>query len=299
MKNIVLTLLLLAAHTLYAQGENDSPITEETTSGDTTIVRLGNHQLKIVEREGKDEVLLEKKEDDKWITQREWSSNEEDDSCEKDGMSEWSRRHQLTHWSGIYMGMNGFVGPNQALDLPEESNQLQLDYGKSFSFAVNFPEVKLKLVKDYVGIYTGLGYQFNSYRLRQNTNVTFGEQMTFARDTVRNLTRNTIQVGYIRVPLMLEFNTSSKPSNSVHIAAGVVGGIRLHSTYIQDHNADGVDYVTRVEGIPNLNVLTAEAMLRVGYGPLVLYASYGLTPMFTLKEGPELYPINAGIGFAF
>lgn len=294
---IFASLIILSAQAQEGSQETapaDSSHMEITPgSGDTTIVRLGNHQLKIVERDGKDEILLEKKAKEGWETTKKHTLGEDGEK------SDWHKKTALTHWSGVYFGINGFVGDNMALDLPEASNALQLDYGKSFTFSLNFPEVKFRLIKDYVGFYTGLGYQFHSYRLRRNTDITFGNEMTFAPDTVRNLTRNTIQAGYLRVPFMLEFNTSKKPMKTFHVAAGVVGGMRIHSTYVQDHNASGVDYTTQVKGIPNLNLFSAEAMLRVGYGPLVFYASYWLTPLFERSSAPELYPINAGVGFAF
>lgn len=299
MKLLITTIVLLFSLNLIAQEDTTIPAdsTEMTVSpgsGDTTIVRLGNHQLKVVERDGKDEILLEKKVEDEWVPRSDLSEKE---NCSSG--SEWHKKNALTHWSGITFGINGFVGDNMSLDLPEESNLMEVDYSKSFSFSLNFPEVKFRLIKDYVGFYTGLGLQFNSYRMRQNTNITFGEEMSFERDTLRNLTRNTLQVAYLRVPLMLEFNTSTKPMKTFHVAAGVVGGMRIHSTYVQDYNLSGVDYTTQVKGVPNLNLFTAEAMLRVGYGPFLVYASYGLTPLFNTSEGPELYPINAGIGFAF
>lgn len=299
MKYLIATFVLLFSLNLFAQEETNAPAdsTEMTLTpgnGDTTIVRLGNHQLKVVERDGKDEILLEKKIEDEWVPRSELS---EKDDC--GSHSEWHKKHALTHWSGVTFGINGYIGDNMSLDLPEESNQMEVDYSKSFTFSLNFPEVKFRLIKDYVGFYTGLGFQFNSYRMRQNTDITFGEEMSFERDTIRNLTRNTLQAAYLRVPLMLEFNTSTKPMKSFHVAAGVVGGIRFHSTYVQDYNQSGIDYTTQVKGVPNLNLFSAEAMVRVGYGPFLVYASYWLTPLFNKSEGPELYPISAGIGFAF
>lgn len=302
MKYLIGTIAILWAVGLNAQEDTPAPEASDSLElstapgvGDTTIVRLGRHQLKVVERDGKDEILLEKqdKEDGEWETKEKFTPKT------PDSPSDWSKKHMLTHWSGVTFGMNGFVGDNLSLDLPEEANQMELDYSKSYTFSLNFPEVKFRLIKDYVGIYTGLGLQFNSYRLRQNTNITFGSEMTLAEDTVRNFTRNTIQAVYLRVPLMLEFNTSLKPTRSFHVAAGVVGGIRVHSTYVQDYNLDGVDYSVNVQGIPNLNLFSGEAMVRVGYGPFLVYASYWLTPLFDKSEGPELYPFSAGIGFAF
>lgn len=301
MKHLFLILALIFSGALFAQ--EDTPATPETpketeVAGDTTIVRLGKHRLKIVEREGKDEMLFEKmdEDDDRWHMDEYFGGGDDDDDDEP---SEWEKKHKLTHWSGVYVGINGYIGDNQSLDLPENANQMEIDYSKSFSFAINFPEVKIRLIKDYFGIYTGLGYQYNSFRLRQNVSMGVGDSIALAVDTVRNFTRNTIQVGYIRVPLMLEFNTSTDPGKSFHVAAGVVGGFRLHSSYVQRYDQQGVNYNISTGNIPNLNLFTGEAMLRVGYGPLVLYASYGLTPLFDTSEGPELYPFTAGLGFSF
>lgn len=298
MKHLLGLIALFAAFQVSAQQDTslapgDTLIISEAPEGnDTTIVRLGNHQLKIVERPGKDEVLLEKKVEDEWKSTKEIKENHP-------GPDNWHRKHLLTHWSGVTFGINGYVGDNLSLDLPEEVNMMEVDYSKSFTVSINFPELKFRIIDDYFGFYTGLGLQFNSYRLRQNTHLTFGDEVTMMEDTVRNLTRNTLQATYLRVPLMLEFNTSKKPSRSFHLAAGVVGGLRISSTYVQEYNLQGVDYNTNVKGVPNLNLFSGEAMVRAGYGPFVVYASYWLTPLFDRKEGPELYPFSAGIGFAF
>ncbi len=300
MKVFFLTMMIFASQLLLAQGEDSSTQEpEKIVSGDTTIVRLGKHQLKIVEREGKDEILLEKLQEDEWITRKSWTDGEKDEDCFESKFAEWHRKNKLTHWSGIYVGSNGYIGNNQSIELPEGLSLLEVDYSQSFMFALNFPEIKLRLIKDYVGIYTGLGYQFHSYRMRQNTHIGFGNEMSFEIDSLRALTRNTVQAGYLRAPIMLEFNTSLNPAKTVHFAVGVVGGFLLHSTYVQNYHEAGVDYTLNSQRIPNLNPFTAEVMVRAGYGPFVLFASYGLTPMFRRSEGPELFPINAGIGFAF
>lgn len=298
MKHLFAILATFIALNISAQEDttttapSDTLEISEAENNDTTIVRLGNHQLKVVEREGKDEILFEKKVEDEWVPRKEMDK-------EKSHASMWNRKNMLTHWSGITFGINGYIGDNESLDLPEEVSQMEVDYSKSFTLSVNFPEFKLRVIDDYFGIYTGLGVQFNSYRLRQNVDVTFGDEITIAEDTLRNLTRNTIQATYLRVPLMLEFNTSTNPIKTFHVAAGIVGGIRIQSSYTQEFNRQGVDYAHKVKGIPNLNLFSGEAMVRVGYGPFLVYASYWLTPLFDRSEGPELYPINAGIGFAF
>lgn len=299
MKSIAITLAFLMSFGLYAQEEtpqtskNDTIISEAT--GDTTIVRLGKHRLKVVERVGKDEILLEKQLEDT----DEWETKERFVPSIAGEDSDWTKKHRLTHWSGVSVGINGFVGPNHSLDLPTESSEMTLDYSKSYTFSINFPEIKFRIIKDYMGIYTGLGIQFNSYRLRQNTLLTFGNEVTQITDTTHSYDRNTLQATYLRIPLMLEFNTSDKPMRTFHVAVGVVGGFRIASTYVQKYKENGIDYKVNTGGIPNLNLFSGEAMARVGYGPFVVYASYWLTPLFDKSEGPELYPFSVGLGFSF
>lgn len=301
MKNIAALLAFLISFGLHAQEDtpttppSETEITTSETTGDTTIVRVGRHRLKLVERVGKDEVILEKP----FMDPEDWEFKERFKPGSTDNKSDWTKKHELTHWSGVTLGINGFVGPNNSLDLPTESAKMTLDYSKSYTFSINFPEIKFRLIKDYVGIYTGLGVQFNSYRLRQNTLLTFGDEVIQTTDTTHSYDRNTLQATYLRIPLMLEFNTSEKPMRSFHVAMGVVGGFRIGSTYVQKYKDNGISYKVNTGGIPNLNLFSAEAMVRVGYGPIVAYASYWLTPLFDKSEGPELYPFSVGLGFCF
>jgi hypothetical protein len=301
MKKIFAIIMTLIVVQVQAQEDNTTQIdsTVTITPGDTTRVKLGRYNLTIIEKEGeKDEVKFHKEEiySDEDEYGSDWPT---EDQIEPRTLGSKERTRLLTHWSGVNFGMNGYIGTDPSLRLPDETSYMELDYSGSFSFSVNYPELKVKIFKDYVGIYTGLGLQFNSYRLRQDVTLKFNGEVTHFVDTARSFTRNTLQMYYLRVPLMLEFNTSSNPLKTVHLSAGVVGGFRLASTYIQNYQEGRMDYKTSTSGVKNLNLFTGELMVRAGYSHFVMYASYGLTPIFAQSEGPEIYPISVGLGFSF
>jgi len=301
MRKIFAMMMMLAFVQVQAQQETETQIDSTVTiiSGDTTRVKLGRYNLTIIEKEGeKDEVKFHKEERDYYGD--EYGSDWPTETPKKPStLGSKERTRLLTHWSGVNFGMNGYIGTDPSLRLPDETSYMELDYSNSFSFSINYPELKVKILKDYIGIYTGLGLQFNSYRLRQDVTLRFNGEVTHFADTARSFTRNTLQMYYLRVPLMLEFNTSSNPLKTVHLAVGVVGGFRVASTYLQDYREGRMEYKTSTSGVKNLNVFTGELMVRVGYSHFVMYASYGLTPIFALSEGPELYPVNVGLGFSF
>lgn len=301
MKKIFAIIMTLIVVQVQAQEDNTTQIdsTVTITPGDTTRVKLGRYNLTIIEKEGeKDEVKFHKEEiySDEDEYGSDWPT---EDQIEPRTLGSKERTRLLTHWSGVNFGMNGYIGTDPSLRLPDETSYMELDYSGSFSFSVNYPELKVKILKDYIGIYTGLGLQFNSYRLRQDVTLKFNGEVTHFADTARSFTRNTLQMYYVRVPLMLEFNTSSNPLKTIHLSAGVVGGFRLASTYLQNYREGRMDYKTSTSGVKNLNLFTGELMVRAGYSHFVMYASYGLTPIFAQSEGPEIYPINVGLGFSF
>ena len=44
-----------------------------------------------------------------------------------------------------------------------------------------------------------------------------------------------------------------------------------------------------------MNPFKLDAIAKIGWGVLNLYATYSLTPMFQKNKGPELYPFAIGI----
>lgn len=219
-----------------------------------------------------------------------------------------SSKEELTHWGGIDLGVNVLMNADGSTDLGAGNEWLDLNYARSLSWNFNIVEQKIRLVRDYVGIITGLGLSYNSYGLGDSTVV--GQRFEFL-DVDSNMavidstygfnspsfefTKNKLRTTHLKVPLMLEFNTSQDNDRSFHVAAGVIGGWRIGSITKQKYQVDGDKHQDRNKADFNLNTFTLDASVRVGYRNFTLFANYALTPMFEDGKGPEVYPATFGL----
>ncbi len=267
---MILSVCLALSLGAFAQ-EKVEPVEPKSQKSDTTRVRLGDLNVTIVEDKEEDE------EDDK-----EYSDN--------------YIKQELTHWGGIDVGVNMLLNSNNETTLPDGADWLDIDEARSLSWSFNIYEQKIRIIKDHVGIITGVGLTYNSYGLKNNVSVFSNSDSTFAMtDTLNTFDKNKLRTTYIKVPVMLEFNTSADPKRSFHIAAGVIGGVRIGSITKQEYEVDDAKHKNRVKDDFNFSPITLDAAVRIGYGNLTLFANYGLTPLFENNKGPEVYPFTVGI----
>lgn len=205
-------------------------------------------------------------------------------------------KNDLTHWGGLDLGVNFLVNSDNKMKYPANDEWIELDHSKSLSWRFNFIEQKIRIVKDYAGIITGVSLVYNSYSFDKNVALFGNSDSTFAvLDTVSQYSKNKLRATYLQVPLMLEFNTSNDPERTFHVAAGVIGGWKIGSQYKQKFENDGKEYKVKVSDDYNLSPLTLDATARIGYRNLTLFATYGLTSLFKDYKGPEVYPVTIGL----
>lgn len=202
------------------------------------------------------------------------------------------------HWAGFNLGVNGYLTPDNTLDVPSEYSFLDLRYEKSINVHLNLFEQNFNLISNKFGLVTGVGIEWNNYR--------FGNQVKLDHTTDkiaqveaqagdREYTKSKLNVRYINIPLLFEFQTNPKSNiNSFHIGAGVVGGVRIgsHSKNVYENNNRQKE---KVRDDFHLNPLKADATVRIGWGKLNLYGNYSILTLFRDNKGPELYPFSVGI----
>ncbi len=214
----------------------------------------------------------------------------------KVGGSSW---HELTYWAGIDIGVNGYIMPDGSFNLPntDDYDFLELNWGNSRSFAINPVEWKIKLHKNYIGLTTGLGVEWNSYRLLDlDWKTAFNADSTYGvYDPNKGTNKSKLRLIYINAPLLLEFNTSKYRKNNFHIAAGVVVGWKIQGMYKQRYENEGGKHKDKTYGNFNVNPFRFNAMVRLGYGSVNLFASYSINQLFREGTGPELYQFSTGI----
>jgi len=207
--------------------------------------------------------------------------------------SSWRK---LTYWAGLDIGVNGYVTPDFNFNIDDEAKFMALNWGNSRTFSINPVEWKIKIYQNFIGITTGLGLEWNSYRLRNlDYAMAFNADSTFGvKPTNPGVNKSKFRTTYINAPFLLEFNTSRYRKNNFHIAAGVVIGWKIRTMYKQRYRDEG-KHKDKTYGNWNVQSFRFNAMVRLGYGGLNLFATYGLNPLFRDGAGPKLHQFSAGI----
>jgi hypothetical protein len=233
------------------------------------------------------------------------SHNESDTIHKKEPL-----RKEFNSWSGIELGVNGLLTSSNSTSLPKELNYMELDYSKSLVWNINFADVSWSWLKHDVGeeyrkrsfgLCSGLGISFRNYSFENNSQLVNVNDSTFGvLDTNQTYSKNKLRTSYLRLPVMLEFYTlrkkGSKVKNGFHFAAGVVGGLRMGTSYKTKQKINGNEKTkNKIKDDFNLAPFLLDAEVRVGYVGIDVFASYGLTPLFEDGKGPELYPITIGL----
>jgi hypothetical protein len=201
------------------------------------------------------------------------------------------------HWAGFELGVNGLLNKDMVIDYPAGYSFMNLNYSKSIAVNINFFEQNINLISQKLGLVTGMGISWNNYRFDNNVVLTHEGKFDGYNDLdpTKNYEKSKLVVSYLRVPLMLEFQTNGKmKANSFHLSGGVVGAVRIgsHSKIINDGNKskDRNDFY--------INPFKVDAIAKIGWGVINLYGTYSLTEMFRQNKGPVAYPFEIGIALA-
>jgi putative autotransporter adhesin-like protein/outer membrane protein with beta-barrel domain len=247
----------------------------DETASDTTKFKLGNKKYMIIDGD--------KKEAEEKLSKKDSSRNYNDD---------------FKNWSGFEIGVNGMLDFNNKIDLPANASFLELDYGKSLQFGLNLFEKDFHIYKNYVNIVAGFGFDFNHYAFQNS--ITLNGDTTYLMawsDSTIDYKKNKLNVTYIKVPLMLEFNTSKNSNKNLHIAVGAEVAYRINSYTKQKYEADGDRHKIKHNDDYNLEPFRYSAVARIGYNDITVFANYGLNRLFKKDKGPQVYPFTVGIGF--
>lgn len=200
-------------------------------------------------------------------------------------------------WAGLDLGFNGYVNKDMGMTMPTGFERFEFNQGKSGYLGFNLIEKGIPIYKHHVVLVTGLGFDFNSYRFKANYNPFETADSTGAYETHDYIT-NRLRTFYATIPLMLGIDFSKPDKKGLHLAFGVVGGVRFASSMKEKYSEDGVTVKEKTKSDYELNPFRVNAQARLGYGDFSLFANYALTPLFKNNAAnPELYPYTFGISF--
>lgn len=202
-------------------------------------------------------------------------------------------------WAGFGVNANGFMNANKELASTTELSFLTLDPAKSIGFQLNFAEKRFPIIKNYLGVVTGLGFQWNRYSIKGDFDFNVVNDTLVANATGINYTKNTLSSTYLQAPLLLQISTSKNPNKAWNISAGIVGGIRVDARQIQKWESDDKKNKDKTKDDFQFNPFQASLIATIGYGDWSLYASYGLSDVFNEGSAPKVRGVNAGILLSF
>ncbi|MDP4595456.1 MAG: PorT family protein [Crocinitomicaceae bacterium] len=245
-------------------------------------VIIENDDERIVLNDGKDSYTFEKGEEH-------WKNMDKDD---------WSEDGNAI-WSGFGVNANGFMNASNQLASTTELSFLTLDPAKSIGIQLNFAEKRFPIIKDYLGVVTGLGLNWNRYAIKGDYDFSVVNDTLIANATGVNYAKNILSSTYLQAPLLLQISTSKNANQAWNISAGIVGGIRVDARQMQKWEADGKKNKDKTKDDFQFNPFQASLMATVGYGDWSLYMTYGLSDVFNEGSAPKVRGVNAGILLSF
>jgi hypothetical protein len=261
------TKILFTTGLAQIKGLDDGQSMDGLSENDTTLVRIGKREVVIVD--GRPEKVTRKS----------------------------SATRFRNNWSGLELGINGYMTPDNSIDLSAGDQYLDLEYNRSVAVNLNLWQQNLVLVRNRLALVSGIGVGWNNYRFNNNIILVKGEEeLEHYTDTEHSFRKNKLTVSHLNVPLLLELQSPKGHGiNSFHVSAGFNLGLRLKSHTKQVYDVDGRKNKDKDFKDFHLSPFRYEATARIGWGSVNLFATYALNNMFKENKGPELHPFAVGI----
>jgi hypothetical protein len=195
------------------------------------------------------------------------------------------------NWEGIDFGVNVLTNGDFGTSF-NNNKYWENDPANSFNYNLNLFNRKYSIYRNYIGIVTGVGFNFTQYAFKNNYVIKSNLDSVYAQmDTVFNFSKNKLKATYIQIPLLLEFSSND---NNKYISAGIVGGLRIESKIKREGEFNGKNFHEKSKGTYDLNSFKLDATLRMGVGNVGVYASYALIPLFEVGKTVPVHPFSIG-----
>lgn len=204
------------------------------------------------------------------------------------------------HWAGIEIGMNGFANADYSIYPASEKDFLNSDLIRSNALNLNILQYSKGIQKNRknIGLVTGVGLSFQSYRLDNNTTITTDETRKVHPENLYfdSNQKSKLSSLYLEVPLLLEFQIPvGNQANHIYFSAGITGAKRLETHTKVKYRKDRKREKLKSPGDYSIQDYKIAGTLRIGYRWINLFATYDLIPLFENHKGPVLYPYSVGI----
>ncbi|MEA3494785.1 MAG: DUF2807 domain-containing protein [Bacteroidota bacterium] len=252
-------------------------------NGDTIKIRIGKYKFNITE-------------DDAEIDEDIDEENGEDGEDNKHHKKH-NRGDKFHPWSGIDIGVTGYLNPENTFDVPQNYDIIDLNYKKSIGVGINLFEKDIPIFREYVQIATGLGLEINNYKFKNNTQLLVNpDSLSGIINTQKDYLKTKLTVTYLTLPLLLELNFAKDSEKAFHFAGGLLLAYNVGSKSKVVYMQNDKRQKEKVKDDFFTNAFRYGLTARIGYGnDIMLFANYSLQPLFDVSAAPELYPVTFGI----
>ena len=256
---------------------------------DNVNIRIGNHAINILESlEGGSKVTIKKYNSDDWDDQ---------DYSSDDSGHHRHRNHFNGHWAGIEWGFANYLTGNSFV-MPNDIHYMSLYDSKSDYFDINFMQLSLGFSR-HIGLVTGLGLNWDCYRFDGDNSIQKGANGVIEEyASPVPLKKSKLKTLYLNLPLLLEGQIRVE-NNTINIAGGVIGGVKLWS---QTKMVTGTGNKLKNTDDFSMNLLRWGPTVRLGYGCFQIVSTYYVTPLFKKGKSPgghDLCPFEIGFALTF
>lgn len=200
------------------------------------------------------------------------------------------------HWAGIDFAFNMLISEDYT---GYDSDFMNNDVLRSNSLNINFVQqsIGLQRNRNTIGLVTGIGIRFHSYRLDDDVSITLDENNVVQPQylTANSIKKSKLGIISVVVPLLTEFQIPiNNYQNRMYISGGIYGGIKLNSHTKIKYKEDQSEKLKVVDHF-SLHDFNYGIMVRTGYRWVNLHVTYDLVNLFKEDKGPELTPFSFGI----
>ncbi len=216
-------------------------------------------------------------------------------SITRNGFNFWQDKFS-GHWAGIDLGFNAFLNADYS---NYDSKFMKNNVFRSNSLYINLIQqsIGLQRNRNTIGMVTGLGVHFQSYRLDKNTTIERQSNGIIVPKTLYfdDNQRSKLSLVYITAPILAEFQIPiNNYENRLYFSGGIFMGYRVSShTKIIYRNLKKEKLKTPDPF--SIHDFKCSLMVRSGYRWINLFATYDLTNFFIKDLGPKLTPFSFGI----
>ncbi len=216
-------------------------------------------------------------------------------SITRNGFNFWQDKFS-GHWAGVDLGFNALLFPDYS---GYQTEFMKNNLFRSNSLYVNLIQQSIGLQhnRNTIGMVTGLGMQFQSYRLDKNTTIERQPDGTIVPKELYfdDNQKSKLSMFYLTLPVLVEFQIPiNHYENRLYISSGVYMGYRVSSHTKIKYRTDKKQKL-KVPDNYSLHDFKYGFMVRTGYRWINVFATYDFTNLFYKEKGPELTPFIFGI----